>query len=134
MSTAIPEIGEVAKTPPVRTKKMNNSYELFKPLLDLALGLALLLISAPLILVALVVVRLNSRGPSIYSQKRLGLDGKVFTLYKIRTMYQDSEQNGVPRWCLPGDPRVTPVGRFLRWSHLDELPQLINVLMAIASG
>ena len=54
--------------------------------------------------------------------------GKVFTIYKIRTMYQDSERHCGPRWCVPGDPRVTPVGRFLRRCHVDELPQLINVL------
>ena len=57
------------------------------------------------------------------------MEGKVFTIYKIRTMYQDSERHSGPTWCVPGDPRVTPVGRFLRWSHVDELPQLINVLM-----
>ena len=73
-------------------------------------------------------MRLNSRGPVIYVQKRLGLGGKVFTIYKIRTMYQDSERHCGPTWCVPGDPRITPVGRVLRWSHIDELPQLINVL------
>jgi lipopolysaccharide/colanic/teichoic acid biosynthesis glycosyltransferase len=73
-------------------------------------------------------VKLTSRGPSIYTQKRLGLWGRVFTIYKIRTMYLDSEQNG-PTWCVPGDPRVTPVGRILRWSHVDELLQLINILV-----
>jgi lipopolysaccharide/colanic/teichoic acid biosynthesis glycosyltransferase len=57
----------------------------------------------------------------------VGRNGHSFTIYKIRTMVQDSEPNG-PRWCVPGDPRVTAVGRFLRWSHLDELPQLVNVL------
>ncbi len=106
----------------------NNSYESIKPWLDFALALVMLLISAPIILLAVVLVRLSSRGPLIYTQKRLGLGGKVFTIYKIRTMYQDSERDGGPRWCVPGDPRVTPVGRLLRWSHVDELPQLINIL------
>src|SRR5262249_43096477 len=55
--------------------------------------------------------------------------GKVFTIYKIRTMYHDSERTCGPRWCVPGDPRITPVGRLLRWSHIDELPQLVNILL-----
>ncbi len=118
------EIGEVATMHPVG----RNSYESIKRWLDIALALIILLTSAPIIFISLFLVRLNSRGPSIYLQKRLGLGGKVFTIYKIRTMYLDSERDGVPRWCVPGDPRVTPVGRFLRWSHADELPQLINVL------
>ena len=75
----------------------------------------------------MLLVRLTSRGPAVYTQKRLGYNGRVFTIYKIRTMYLGSEPDGA-RWSLPGDPRVTPVGRFLRWSHLDELPQLLNVL------
>ncbi len=81
----------------------------------------------PIIVIALVLVRLTSRGSAIYPQRRLGRNGGVFTLYKIRTMYRDSEPDGA-RWCVPGDPRVTPVGRLLRWRHIDELPQLVNVL------
>jgi len=70
---------------------------------------------------------LTSRGPSLYAQKRLGRDGRAFKIYKIRSMIVDSEASG-PRWSTEGDPRVTPVGRFLRRSHLDELPQLWNIL------
>ena len=77
--------------------------------------------------IALVLVRATSRGPVIYAQKRLGRRGRVFTIDKIRTMYRDSEPHGA-RWCVPGDPRITPVGRLLRWTHIDELPQLINIL------
>jgi lipopolysaccharide/colanic/teichoic acid biosynthesis glycosyltransferase len=128
MSTANPEIGEVATTSPVRARMTNNGYESIKPWIDFVLALFLLLVSMPLILFFMVWVRLSSRGHSIYAQKRLGLGGKVFTIYKIRTMYDDSERDCGPTWCVPGDPRVTPVGRFLRWSHVDELPQLINVL------
>jgi lipopolysaccharide/colanic/teichoic acid biosynthesis glycosyltransferase len=127
MSTANPEIGEVATTPPAQAGSARSNYESIKPLLDFVVALVLLLLSAPMILVALVLVKLSSRGPSIYTQKRLGLGGRVFTIYKIRTMYLDSERDG-PTWAVPGDPRVTPVGRVLRACHLDELPQLINVL------
>jgi len=119
-----PEIDEVAMTPSVR----NNGYESIKPWLDFALALVAFLVTGPIMVLFMVLMRLNSHGPWIYSQKRLGLGGKVFTMYKIRTMYQDSERHCGAIWCVPRDPRVTPVGRLLRWSHVDELPQLINVL------
>ncbi len=119
-----PEMDAVAATPSVRI----NRYEAIKPWLDFALASVLLFFTAPLIILFMVLMRLSSRGAWVYVQKRLGLGGRVFTLYKIRTMYQDSERDSIPRWCVPGDPRVTPLGRFLRWSHVDELPQLINVL------
>jgi lipopolysaccharide/colanic/teichoic acid biosynthesis glycosyltransferase len=88
----------------------------------------MLLLTAPFILVSMLLVRLTSRGPIIYAQKRLGEEGRTITIYKIRSMYQDAERDTGAVWSLPGDPRVTPVGRFLRWAHLDELPQLVNVL------
>jgi lipopolysaccharide/colanic/teichoic acid biosynthesis glycosyltransferase len=129
MSTAISEIDEAAVPSHVRATWIRNGYESIKPMVDVALALAMLLVSAPIILISVILVRLNSGGPLIYTQKRVGRGGKVFTIYKIRTMYHDSERTCGPRWCVPGDPRVTPVGRLLRWSHLDELPQLINILM-----
>jgi lipopolysaccharide/colanic/teichoic acid biosynthesis glycosyltransferase len=94
---------------------------------ETVLALLMLVVSMPIILIAAVLVRMTSRGPAIHVQKRLGRNGLVFTIYKIRTMYRDSEPDGA-RWCVPGDPRVTPVGRLLRWTHIDELPQLVNVL------
>jgi lipopolysaccharide/colanic/teichoic acid biosynthesis glycosyltransferase len=87
----------------------------------------LLVVSAPVMALACLLVRLTSRGPVLYTQQRMGLGGRCFTIYKIRTMYHDSETSG-PTWCVQGDRRITPVGRFLRWAHLDELPQLINIL------
>ena len=104
------------------------SYEAVKPMVDFALAAVILLLSLPVIAVVAVIVKLTSRGPVIYSQDRLGLGGKVFTIYKIRTMYLDSERHSGPRWSVPGDPRVTPVGRVFRWCHVDELPQLFNIL------
>jgi lipopolysaccharide/colanic/teichoic acid biosynthesis glycosyltransferase len=102
-------------------------YDTIKSVFDLPAALILLIISAPVVLLAMLLVRLTSRGPAVYTQTRLGYNGRVFTIFKIRTMYLGSESNGA-RWSLPGDTRVTPVGRLLRWSHLDELPQLLNVL------
>jgi lipopolysaccharide/colanic/teichoic acid biosynthesis glycosyltransferase len=99
-----------------------------KPCLDFLVALVLLLIAVPIIQIILILVRLTSRGSPIYTQKRLGQGGRTITIYKIRTMYQDSERDTGPVWSLPGDPRITPIGWFLRWAHLDELPQLLNVL------
>jgi lipopolysaccharide/colanic/teichoic acid biosynthesis glycosyltransferase len=128
MSTANPQIGDVATQPPVRVRMIPGGYESVKPLIEFLLAAVMLLLTAPLILVIMVLVKVNSPGPVIYRQRRIGLRGRAFTIYKIRTMYQDSERDG-PTWAVPGDPRVTPVGWVLRLTHLDELPQLINVLL-----
>jgi lipopolysaccharide/colanic/teichoic acid biosynthesis glycosyltransferase len=88
----------------------------------------LLILSAPVMLIAAALVRLTSPGRAIYSQSRLGRGGRVFTIYKIRTMSEDCEKHSGPCWASKRDPRVTPVGRFLRATHIDELPQLVNVL------
>jgi lipopolysaccharide/colanic/teichoic acid biosynthesis glycosyltransferase len=73
-------------------------------------------------------VKLTSRGPALYAQRRLGKGGRPYVLYKLRTMTHDCEKKTGPRWSTPGDPRVTPLGRILRRTHLDELPQLWNIL------
>ena len=106
---------------------LDRPYERLKSLLDFAAAVVILIFFMPLIALAILAVRLSSPGPGIYRQRRVGRGGRPFTIYKIRTMIQDSEPLG-PRWCLPGDRRVTRVGRLLRWSHVDELPQLLNVL------
>jgi lipopolysaccharide/colanic/teichoic acid biosynthesis glycosyltransferase len=129
MSTAEPEIGQLAKEVPARPRAGRGAYERIKPALDFAVALALLIITAPVMIVAMLLVRLSSRGPAIYTQRRVGLDGEAFTIYKIRTMYHDCERQGGATWSRPGDPRVTPVGRALRFTHVDELPQLINVVL-----
>ena len=110
-----------------RDRSMAQPAEPIRIFIEFMLALLILVVSMPIILIALVLVRATSRGPVIYTQKRLGRGGRVFTIYKIRTMYRDSEPHGA-RWSVPGDPRITPVGRLLRWSHVDELPQLINIL------
>ncbi|MBI3410342.1 MAG: sugar transferase [Planctomycetes bacterium] len=95
---------------------------------DLIASLALLLLTAPLLGLAVAIVKLTSRGPAIYSQTRLGRFGRPFTIYKLRTMAHQCESLTGAQWSVPGDARVTPVGRWLRKTHLDELPQLWNVL------
>ncbi|MDB5311617.1 MAG: hypothetical protein JWO38_5819 [Gemmataceae bacterium] len=95
---------------------------------DLALAALLILLTAPLLLGAMLLVKLTSRGPVFYSQVRLGRHGTRFRIYKLRTMTHDCEKLSGPRWATVDDPRITPVGRVLRHLHIDELPQLVNVL------
>jgi lipopolysaccharide/colanic/teichoic acid biosynthesis glycosyltransferase len=99
-----------------------------KTILDFIAAAVLLVPATPVILLAALLVKLTSRGPAFYMQTRLGRDGRLFTIYKIRTMMHKCESLTGPRWSMPGDPRITCVGHFLRVSHLDELPQLVNVL------
>ena len=91
-------------------------------------AVVLLVLTAPVMLAAMLIVKLTSPGPALYSQVRLGRFGRPFTIYKIRSMRNNCEAQSGPRWCVTGDPRVTPFGWFLRKSHIDELPQLWNVL------
>jgi lipopolysaccharide/colanic/teichoic acid biosynthesis glycosyltransferase len=100
----------------------------WKSTLDFVLACVLLVCTAPIVVAAMLLVRLTSRGAAIYTQTRLGENGRHYKIYKIRTMYQDCERQSGPRWSTPRDPRVTPLGRFLRVTHIDELPQLWNVL------
>ena len=92
------------------------------------LALLLLVPALPLMAVTIAVVRLTSRGPGIYRQTRVGAGGRNFVMRKIRTMRVDAEASSGPVWAQLSDPRVTPVGRVIRALHLDELPQLFNVL------
>ncbi len=92
-------------------------------------ALVLLLMISPVMLVAALAVKLTSRGPAFYSQMRVGQNGRPFTILKLRTMIHQCESLTGPRWCMPGDPRITRLGYFLRLTHIDELPQLINVLL-----
>jgi lipopolysaccharide/colanic/teichoic acid biosynthesis glycosyltransferase len=105
-----------------------HPYLVFKSVLDYVVALPLLIAAAPLVLLLMGLVRLTSPGPALYSQVRLGRGGRPFRIYKIRTMTDDCERLTGPCWSTAGDPRVTPLGRVLRRLHLDELPQLWNVL------
>jgi lipopolysaccharide/colanic/teichoic acid biosynthesis glycosyltransferase len=100
----------------------------WKAVMDFLLAAVLFVWTLPLIVLAMVLVKFTSRGPAIYMQTRLGRHGRPFTIFKIRTMYEDCERLTGPVWSTDNDPRVIPVGRFLRSTHLDELPQLWNVL------
>lgn len=95
---------------------------------DVAVAAMMLLLSAVPMAIIAVAVRLDSRGPVIYSQRRVGLHKNSFNIYKLRTMHVDAESDGHPALSFDGDSRVTRVGRFLRKYRLDELPQFVNVL------
>jgi len=95
---------------------------------DIVSSLALLLLTLPLMLLACLLIMIESAGPVLYRQQRVGLSGRPFVLLKFRSMCADAEKDGAPRWAQTGDARVTRVGRFIRRTRIDELPQLWNVL------
>ncbi|MGH9677771.1 MAG: sugar transferase [Candidatus Acidiferrum sp.] len=106
----------------------NRWYLRGKAVAEYFLAALLSVMSLPIIAICALAVKLTSPGPAFYSQTRVGKGGRLFAIRKIRTMVHNCESLTGPRWCLPGDPRITKVGWFLRISHLDELPQLFNVL------
>ena len=95
---------------------------------DVVVSALMLALTMPLMLVAALAIRLESPGPAVYRQERVGLGGRRFTCLKFRSMGVDAESDGAPRWAVSNDPRVTRVGRFIRKTRIDELPQIINVL------
>ena len=96
--------------------------------LDVVLAAALLVITSPLLALAALAIRLESRGPVFYRQLRVGQDGAPFELWKLRTMVPGAETMGAGIYVIEGDTRITRVGRLLRRFSLDELPNLVNVL------
>ncbi len=117
-----------AKRGPARGASPHASQSCYRLAVHRALALVLLVPALPLMAVTVAVVRLTSRGPGIYRQTRVGLGGRSFVMRKIRTMRVDAEARSGPVWAQLSDPRVTRVGRLIRALHLDELPQLFNVL------
>jgi exopolysaccharide biosynthesis polyprenyl glycosylphosphotransferase len=108
--------------------RSSSSYDTLKRILDIfvaGIGIIILFVLTPIL--ALVIL-MDGGHPILYRQERVGISGKPFTLLKFRTMRQDAEEDGKPRLAVENDERVTKVGRFLRKSHLDELPQFINVI------
>lgn len=102
--------------------------QVLKRALDILGSVGLLMFTLPLQAVTACLIKLDSPGPILYRQERVGLHGKRFMILKFRSMYADAEKQGDPRWAAAGDPRVTRVGRFIRKLRIDELPQIVNVL------
>jgi lipopolysaccharide/colanic/teichoic acid biosynthesis glycosyltransferase len=109
-------------------KPADGWYLRGKVVTDILLATLLTIPAIPLILLSALLVRLTSRGPAFYSQTRVGKGGRLFTIWKLRTMTHNAEALTGAKWCVPGDSRVTALGWFLRRTHIDELPQLWNVL------
>ncbi|MCL5004597.1 MAG: sugar transferase [Patescibacteria group bacterium] len=107
--------------------KEQISYGSIKQVLERFLAFLLFIILSPLILIILIAVKLTSKGLAVYKQTRIGKKENKFTLYKFRTMYLDAEKHG-PQWSGENDARITPIGKILRYTHLDELPQLVNII------
>lgn len=99
-----------------------------KRIFDFAFALVVMVLGAPIFIIAALVTKLSSRGPVFYTQERIGRNQQPFKIYKFRSMYTDSEQCG-PQLACCGDPRITPWGRFMRKTRLDEIPQFYNVLV-----
>ena len=99
-----------------------------KRLFDLLASLLVLLLMAPVLLIAAVAIKLESKGPVFYRQARVGLYGEPYIIYKLRSMRQDAEVKGKAVWAVENDPRITRVGKFIRMTRIDEVPQAWNVL------
>ncbi len=102
--------------------------EVFKRSFDIAVSLAVLIFTLPLLLVTACLIKLDSRGPVLYRQERVGLHGRIFTILKFRSMLVDAERDLGPRWASESDPRVTRIGTVIRKLRIDELAQILNVL------
>ena len=108
--------------------RFNSGFMLMRRLLSLSISLVALLLTLPIIPLVILAIKMDSRGPAIYKQKRVGRNNTIFYVYKFRTMRQDAEAATGPTWAGRNDDRVTRVGRFLRASRIDEIPQLWCVL------
>ena len=106
----------------------SRTVEFLMRLLDVVGSVAILACAFPVMLGTAVLVKLTSRGPVLYRQERVGKNGRIFGLYKFRTMIDDAERHLGPVWASKDDDRITPLGRILRRTRLDELPQLYNIL------
>jgi sugar transferase (PEP-CTERM system associated) len=118
------EVPWLIHTPGFQFRLIDDAVKRFT---DIVISLAALIICLPTLLIAMTLVRLDSPGPVIYRQQRVTRGGRIFWLYKLRSMRVDAEKNGA-KWADKDDPRITKIGTFLRRTRLDELPQLINIL------
>lgn len=106
---------------------ISKGYLAFKRFLDILIGGVGLILTFPIILITCILVRIESPGHPIYKQKRVGLGNKEFYIYKIRSMVSNAEASGA-KWAVKNDARVTKIGKFIRMTRIDELPQFLNIL------
>lgn len=103
-------------------------YKAFKRFCDIVISLLGLIVLSPLMLVVAIAIKIESKGPVLFKQTRLGKGGREFQIYKFRSMCEGAENMGTGQYSFTGDMRVTKVGRFIRATSIDELPQFINIL------
>lgn len=103
-------------------------YKIFKRFCDIVISLLGLIVLSPLMLVVAAAIKIESKGPVLFKQTRLGKNGREFQIYKFRSMCEGAENMGTGQYSFAGDMRVTKVGRFIRATSIDELPQFINIL------
>ena len=113
---------------PITFRGVEDMYKFFKRSADIVISLLGLIILSPVLLITALLIKIDSKGPVIFKQKRLGKDGKVFDIYKFRSMCVGAEHTGSGVYSGKGDARVTKVGKFIRATSIDELPQLVNIL------
>lgn len=112
----------------IRHVPLNNTINMvLKRFVDIVGSLAALILCSPLMITLAIIIKTTSKGPVIFSQERVGLHNKPFKMYKFRTMYVQTEEEEAKGWTTKDDPRVTKVGKFLRKTSIDELPQLLNI-------
>lgn len=102
-------------------------YNVYSRILDIGLSLIGLIIGIPLVIIFGILIKLEDKGPIIYKQERVGKHGKLFNVYKLRSMRVDAEKYGA-QWAQDNDPRILKVGNFIRKTRIDEIPQLFNIL------
>lgn len=108
-------------------KGIGTVYNVIKRFIDIFLSLLGLIVGIPLIIIFGILIKIESTGSIIYTQERVGKGGKIFTIYKLRSMRNNAEKNGA-QWAEKDDPRITKVGKFIRLTRIDEVPQLFNIL------
>jgi exopolysaccharide biosynthesis polyprenyl glycosylphosphotransferase len=107
---------------------VRRTYTFAKRIFDVVVSILAIIFLSPLFLFAAILIKCSSKGPVFFTQTRVGKDGKHFEIFKFRTMRVDAEKTTGPVWAAQNDPRLIPVGKFLRKSHIDEIPQFINVI------
>jgi exopolysaccharide biosynthesis polyprenyl glycosylphosphotransferase len=113
----------------IKSPSLSTWNFIIKRAFDLTFASFVLLLTGPIFIIIMILIKIGSKGPIFYEQDRVGMDGEVFKVLKFRSMHLDAEQNSGPVWSQKNDPRTTRLGKFLRRFSLDELPQFINVLM-----
>ena len=103
-------------------------YFFIRRIIDTLIALVALVLLSPILLIVAIAIRLDSKGGAIFKQKRIGLNGKPFNMYKFRSMVTNAQNMGTGVYSFEGDPRITKVGRFIRRTSIDELPQLWNIV------